>query len=326
MIAFKTKVSIALNFLKVRLLGKRVPLLVGWAVTGRCNRNCFYCNARTCGRELNEGEALSLLDQLAVAGTKLVQFTGGEPLLREDIGRLVRYAKSKGLMVNLSSNGTFVPERIDEIAAVDVLNLSLEGPQDVHDAMRGQGSHPEVMRALEAARKSGLKVRLCATLAAMNLDVTDYLSEIAREYSVRVLFQPAIAMKRQDGQTEAFAASPEAFQRKIDDLIARKKQGAFWIGNSLSSLHYFMSWPEKKDIFCGAGLAFCRIEPDGTLYPCSRTVRADYAVPYCRNFTGSFLKLANVRCKACWANSLLEANLLLALDPRSMIASLKGVP
>jgi MoaA/NifB/PqqE/SkfB family radical SAM enzyme len=320
---FKVKASIASGFFQARLFKKRLPLLVGWAVTGRCNRDCFYCNTKTCGKELNTQEAVALLDRLAVAGTQLVQFTGGEPLLREDIGRLVQHAKNKGLMVNLSSNGTFVPDRIDEIKAVDVLNLSLEGPPEVHDRMRGQSAHADVMRALDAAIKHKLNVRLCSTLTAINLDATDYLLETAKKYAVKIFFQPAISMTP-SAVSEPFTAEPEMFRKKINHLIYMKQNGVDLIGNSLSGLRYFLNWPDKKDVFCGAGLVFCRIEPDGTLYPCSRTIEPVYAVRYRERFLDSFSQLQNVRCQACWANSLLEANLLLSLDVAAMIESLKG--
>jgi len=324
MINLRTKLYVASSFLQARLFKKKLPLLVGWSVTGRCNRDCFYCNSKTQGGELNTREALTVIDQLADAGAKLVQFTGGEPLLRDDIGQLVRYAKSKDLLVNLSSNGALVPEKIREISQVDVLNLSLEGPPNVHDGLKGQGSYEEVTRALETALRYGINVRLCMTLNKMNLGETDYVLGIGKKYSIKVFFQPAISSKP-SVHPDPFMAAPEAFRRKINELIMKKKNKADFIGNSLSGLRYFLNWPDKKDIFCGAGIVFCRIEPDGTMYPCSRTIEKDYAIKWDGNCVSSFLKLENVCCRACWANSLLEANLLLSLDLRAMFDSLKGV-
>lgn len=77
MINIRTKLSVALSFLQARFFKKKLPLLVGWSVTGRCNRDCLYCNVKTLGKELSAEEALKVIDQLAAAGTKLVQLTGG---------------------------------------------------------------------------------------------------------------------------------------------------------------------------------------------------------------------------------------------------------
>ncbi len=324
MVDLRTKLYVASSFLRARLFKKKLPLLVGWSVTGRCNRDCFYCNSKTPGRELSAKEALGVLDQLAAAGTKLVQFTGGEPLLRDDIGQLIRHAKSKNLLVNLSSNGALVPEKIKEIVGVDVLNLSLEGPSNVHDGLKGQGSYEEVMRALEVALRYGINVRLCMTLNGMNLGEADHVLGIAKKYSVKVFFQPAISSKLLV-HPDPFIAAPEAFRKKINELIIKKKSGTDFIGNSLSSLRYFLNWPDKRSIFCGAGIIFCRFEPDGTMYPCSRTIEQDYAIKWEGDCMGSFSKLKNACCQACWANSLLEVNLLLSLDFRAMFDSLKGV-
>lgn len=226
--------------------------------------------------------------------------------------------------MNLSSNGTLVPEKIKELIGIDALNLSLEGSLNVHDSLKGQGSYEEVIRALKVALMHGVNVRLCTTLNALNLDETDYLLEIAEKYSIKVLFQPAIPPK-QSAHPDPLTVAPVAFRKKINELIKKKKDGACFIGNSLSSLRYLLNWPDKKNVFCGAGIVFCRIEPDGTMYPCSRTIHQDYAVKWEGDCMSSFLKLKNVCCQACWANSLLEANLLLSLDPKAMVDSLKGV-
>lgn len=318
------KLDMALSFLKARFLKKKTPLLVGWALTKRCNKSCIFChNEKDIGRELNTQESVEMIDRLAIAGTKIVQFTGGEPLLRDDICLLIRHAKSKKLMVSLSSNGTFFPEKIEQIQGLDVLNLSFEGSPKTHDLLRGQGSYHEVIHALGLAVRRGFNVRLCMTLSKLNLDETDFVLEIARKFSVKVLFQPAVRNSEFSSQ-DSFIATDDLFRKKINELIEKKQKGERCIGNSLASLRYMLNWPNGKKILCGAGILFCRIEPDGKIYPCSRTIEKKYAVTPTNDFMGSFSKLKNVGCDACWANSLLEANLLLSLDPDVMIGALKG--
>jgi radical SAM protein with 4Fe4S-binding SPASM domain len=89
------------------------PVVV-WNATKRCNLACVHCYAgaeteRAPG-ELSTAEAKGLLDDLADYGVPVVLFSGGEPLVREDLVELVAYADGVGLRPVLSTNGTLVTE------------------------------------------------------------------------------------------------------------------------------------------------------------------------------------------------------------------------
>lgn len=79
------------------------------APTFRCQCNCIHCYAH--GRGVNQGDELttrevkSVLDQARRLGVLQVAFSGGEPLLREDIVELVRHAHDIGLLTRISTNG-----------------------------------------------------------------------------------------------------------------------------------------------------------------------------------------------------------------------------
>ena len=67
------------------------------------------------GPELEPDDALKLLDDLAALGTRWLTLSGGEPLLRRDIGALIARALEKRLHVRLSTNGILVPKKLDEL-------------------------------------------------------------------------------------------------------------------------------------------------------------------------------------------------------------------
>ena len=91
--------------------------VVFWNLTDRCNLSCTHCYSksgpgRSTEGELTTTEALGVIDDLADMGVPLILFTGGEPLLREDIWDLARHAGNRGLKMALSTNGTLITPEI----------------------------------------------------------------------------------------------------------------------------------------------------------------------------------------------------------------------
>ena len=84
-------------------------MIVSWMTTNRCNLKCAHCyqDADECdSRELSTEEARTMISQIARAGFKIMIFSGGEPLMRDDIFELVAHAASCGLRPVFGSNGT----------------------------------------------------------------------------------------------------------------------------------------------------------------------------------------------------------------------------
>jgi MoaA/NifB/PqqE/SkfB family radical SAM enzyme len=101
---------------------------------------------------LHTADVFRIVDQLADMGTQRIGLSGGEPLLRDDIGEIIRHIKGKGIECGLSSNGILVPERLLEIRGVDSICLSLDGDKHVHEDLRGKGTYQKVMRAVQCVK------------------------------------------------------------------------------------------------------------------------------------------------------------------------------
>ncbi len=93
-------------------------------LTERCNNNCIHCcinlpqdDLLAKQRELSTGEIKKLLEEAAVLGAMTVRFTGGEPLLREDIEELYVFARKLGLKVLLFTNARLITPRLAELFA-----------------------------------------------------------------------------------------------------------------------------------------------------------------------------------------------------------------
>ena len=138
----------------------KYPFALSWSLTGKCNSRCVYCAGGTERQDLDTGQIMSILDSASGAGTKYISFTGGEPLLRDDFAAIMKYSREKGIFNKLNTNGLVLADKIDELGCVDLIHLSLDGQEDVHDAARGQGSFRQVAYGLEAARKRKKKMML----------------------------------------------------------------------------------------------------------------------------------------------------------------------
>ena len=253
-----------------RLRNARAPLLISWALTYRCNQRCLYCQIQKIKcRELSTKEILAVIDELALMKTILICLSGGEPLLRDDIGEITACLRKKNIAFDISSNGSLIKKKISEIEGVRLLCLSLDGPEDLHDRIRGKkGAYRDVLEAARIAKKKKIAVYFRTVLSRLNLDRVDYILSIAKGLGIKVLFQPATKFIYGTGRLNPFAPPVQRYRKVIDKLMLEKKNGNNCIHSPPVVLKYIRQWPGRKRIYCCSGKIFFHIGPDGMLYPC----------------------------------------------------------
>lgn len=326
----------ARDIAKNRLLGKKMPLSVIFSVTSRCNFNCEYCHVPQQKKaDLPTKEVLSLIDQLACAGTQRLGIQGGEPLLREDIGEIVDHAKKRGLFVTLGSNGSLLPKMVDKIKNVDALVLSYDGPS-AHNKCRKEGSYEQLTSAIQLAIKKRIKVWNTTVLTNHNLNDIDIILKQAEEWGFFTYFTPLMNTDTTGNTLELFAPEKE-FKKAIEKIMIRKKQGKP-ILNSMPYLKFIHDLPDhKKTVFfnermdskyqikCYAGNLFCHIDTNGDVYPCINLLyktKGYNAFKY--GFKNAFEKLPPLNCM-CSTFSFVELNLLFSLNINSILNSFKNL-
>ena len=231
------KIALARKVLEARVFNKRIPLLVNWEITKQCNAKCKYCNIwNNASEELDIGQVNSIIQELSFLGTRMIHFTGGEPLLRKDIGMILDYCHKKNILTAMNSNGSLVPARINEIATLHLLSISLDGPEEVHDHVRGKGSYRKAIEAITAARDKGIELRLLAVLSECNLHVVDFLLEKAEEFSAPVIFQPATKFLLGAEANNPIVPDVEKYKQVIKKLLVKKKKGLLFTKEPLSSV------------------------------------------------------------------------------------------
>lgn len=128
-------------------------------LTLRCNLRCVMCTTCYDSPEMSTREVLDLIDQAAAWGVGVFNPLGGEPFVRPDLEQILAHAARRDMHTTLTTNGTLIrPERAARVAAVPVeklhVNISIDGPEEAHDSVRGEGTWQRTMagyRALRAA-------------------------------------------------------------------------------------------------------------------------------------------------------------------------------
>jgi len=204
----------------------RKPVVV-WNSTKRCNLSCRHCYSNSNSNlpiedELSTDEAKTLIDDLADFGSPVILFSGGEPLLRQDVQELAKFAVEKGLRAVISTNGTLIDDSVAarlKGAGVSYVGISLDGSENINDEFRGEkGAFFAAMSGLKICRNAGLKVGLRFTITKNNfMEVPFIFDLIEKEAIPRVCFYHLVCSGR--GSVIKHEILPPELTRKTIDLI-----------------------------------------------------------------------------------------------------------
>jgi len=311
MLRLKNKISITKTICEAKLFKKKIPLMVSWALTYRCNRRCIYCRIWELNRqELATSEVISRIDKFSSLGTQCITFTGGEPLMREDIGEIINYASRKGIFIKINSNGSMIPRRIPVLGRLGSLSLSFDGPEEIQDYIRGQGSYREVVEAVRVAQSYGVKVSFLTVLSKVNLDCIDFILDTAKKFQIAVLFQPATSLLLGSKEKNPISCSSSEYEQAIRKLITNKKINQRNILNSTKGLRHLYHWPNPRSLPCAAGKISFRVEPNGEVGSCFKQVSYN---------------LAGIFCNDCWCGTQVEINYLSAWNVNAILNSMRWI-
>lgn len=314
------KIILGCVYFKTLIFNERKPLLVSWELTRRCNLRCKYCNAwQKAPPELDTSQILNIINRLFGLGTRMIRFTGGEPLLRDDIGEIIYYTRKKGIFVTLATNGIMLSHRISQIKNIDGINISLDGTESVHDAIRGRGAYKGALAALSIAKRKNIPVTLVTTLNSLNLFSLGHLFCIAETNKAKIFFQPATEMILYEEYPNPICPDVNKFRAVILDLIKLKRKNKF-IGNSIPGLKHLYYWPQKTPINCMAGKIICRLYCDGSISPCPRFSIKNNELNITKKDLGyCFNNINSPYCQNCWCSFFVELNLISTFNINAII-------
>jgi radical SAM protein with 4Fe4S-binding SPASM domain len=267
---------------------------IQWHLTERCNLRCRHCYQpeRAMQEELSLEEAREVVEEAAEmlgdwAETHGVEFspsfnvTGGEPFLRRDLLEVIEALRGRAFDVFLLTNGTLVTrERAEALASLGVkaVQVSVEGPREVHDSIRGRGSFNAAMRGVRRLLEAGLTVTLNVTLSALNArSMGDIIALALTVGAQRVGFSRLVPAGRGLGLVSE-GLSPGHLKELYGSLLSQRIKGLDIVTGDPVAAQMNGNVPRAADAEpgctavggCAAGLAGLTLLPDGTITPCRR--------------------------------------------------------
>jgi AdoMet-dependent heme synthase len=278
-----------------RMRQEHIPFSVLWELTHTCNLKCVMCyNVPLDQPELSTDECLSVLDQLAAAGTLRLLLTGGEILTRPDFFIIAERARALGFALDLKTNGTLLtPEKADRVAALAPVqvDISLLGATpETFDAVAGsRNTFTRVLRGVKLLQERGVRVKLNTLLLDLNVHERTEMLDLALDLGVyyEQVFKVSPA---DDGSNEA-ARHQLTLGEMTRVLVADQTPFA-------------LRAPSPTGRTCGVGLSSCLISPYGVVYPCIelRIPAGDLRrQPFAEIWSGAPI-LRQLRARHTWGN------------------------
>ena len=259
-----------------------LPGEVIWAVTKRCNLRCKHCSiSEEDPEELSTEEGLGLIEDAARLGPVKFGFTGGEPLLRDDIYELIEYAASFEMQVVMATNGTLITKDVAKKlrkAGLERAAISIDGIGTAHDDFRGvNGTYKNVLRGMKACEAAGLAVQLFTMVTRYNYEEIPKIIKFADDLSLwRIYLIYLIAMGRGREISEACLSTDEN-KRFFEDMVDKQKDVKVWL-KPICNPQYWAYLKHEGLVDhtsgitftgCTAGITRFHIFPNGDVTPCA---------------------------------------------------------
>src|SRR5687768_2614242 len=205
------------------LTARRMPVLVNFEVTLRCNARCGFCDYWKTDASARRDELASYADAARFFNPMLITFTGGEPLLRRDLEDLVATvveATRLKYVIVLTHGGMLSLERARSLwsAGVNQFNISLDYLDERHDRARGiPGLGARILSTVQHMRAAGIdSIRFNTVIKRDNLDNIMPIVRAAVELGCGVNL--SVYTDAKNGNREHLLESPE--HERVDALIA----------------------------------------------------------------------------------------------------------
>ncbi|HUT71650.1 MAG TPA: radical SAM protein [Desulfatiglandales bacterium] len=256
---------------------QRIPLSGTVELTFRCNNRCVHCyvNKRIDApgekeRELSCTHVCRILDDLAEEGCLWLLLTGGEPLVREDFRDIYLYAKKKGFLITLFTNGTLItpsladffeefPPRSVEITLYGITERTYE------QVTRSPGSYGRCRKGIDLLMERGLPLKLKTVILTVNrhefLAIKEFVEGLGLEFRFDALINGRVNGRRNVAKLRI----PPHEVVELDMTDPRRGPDFARLCERMSGVR------QDPDLLfrCGAGVSSFQIDPYGRLMLCT---------------------------------------------------------
>jgi PqqA peptide cyclase len=250
------------------------PFLLLAELTYQCPLHCPYCSNPSVypkGTELSTAEWRRVIEEAARIGVFHIGFSGGEPLLREDLAELIAAARAAGLYTNLITSGLGLKQaRAEQLraAGLDSVQLSFQADEPaLADAIAGARAHQHKLDAAQAVGAAGLPLSLNVVLHRANIDRLPQIVDFAHGLgATRIELANAQYYGWAYGNRPRLLPTREQVRTALEAAQAAKQR----LAGSIEILYVLPDYYEERPKPCmnGWGRRYLTVNPIGQVLPC----------------------------------------------------------
>ncbi len=259
-----------------------------WELTLACNLRCQHCGS-SAGKarpdELSLDECLTVADHLGEMGAELVTLSGGEPTLKPGWDKIARRLSDHGILTNMVTNGYYrgrtnvadIAQKAQDAGMCNV-GISIDGPEAVHETIRGAGTYAATMESIGTFARAGMRVGVLTTVNRLNFAQLELIRRTAIDAGATLwrlqIAKPMGEMKSHDD----WVITPAQFLELVPRLARLKRAGGIHLAVG-DSIGYYgphdnvlrgRGWRGRAECWqgCQAGMHAIGIEADGSIKGC----------------------------------------------------------
>ena len=263
---------------------------VQWHLTERCNLACTHCyQEEKHAAEMVLPEIRSAVKNIAdtirqwsdiyeIPFSTSFNITGGEPFLRKDLPKILQEIHRHHFGISILTNGTLIEKEMAKMLVdlpVKGVQVSLEGPEAIHESVRGRHSFSSAVRGIERLRDAGIKTTINVTLSDMNADYFKDMLSLASDLGVSRLGFSRLVPAGRGLTLLTRMLTKERLREVYETIFSLNTPGLEIVTGDPVASQLSEEMPEDADDSfpeggCAAGVSGLTLLPDGSIMPCRR--------------------------------------------------------
>jgi radical SAM protein with 4Fe4S-binding SPASM domain len=242
-------------------------------LTQKCLQHCLYCSSNSSSKKkshLSFNTVKAVLDDFYCLGGKIVELSGGEPLLYDHIEETINYASNIGLNVQLFTSSCFENAvDIGKLKNVDKFYVNLQAPNKAtHDYLtQTPGSFDRVLKLIKNLKAEGKWVGTHIIPLSMNIDELDEYVALAEHIGIdNVSLLRYVEQGR--GKQNILSLNPDEIQHLFSFIMKNKENSQPEIKAGCPLDFSFTYKKGQTPVQCKAGISRCVIRSTGHVIPC----------------------------------------------------------
>jgi MoaA/NifB/PqqE/SkfB family radical SAM enzyme len=233
---------------------ERFPGAIAIALTERCNLSCKMCGRMELQKkDLSCEKIMSLLDEAYALGARRFDPWGAELFMRDDLPDILAYADRIGFReIYIVSNGLLLnrSDLLDKLAVIKslVLIISIDGPKEIHDELRGTGVFDQAVSSLSKLGQKGIKRSIASIIMRPTINHLHKIVDLAADLNIRIIsMQPycrdAAGSGCDHSMFEFRSDEKNMVAKKLKDLLryARRKNVMIYTENMMRHFASYLS-------------------------------------------------------------------------------------